>query len=79
MGTVATNIHMEIETQYTIPIHTQFWRPGNVGTLPTNIHTEIETIYHRYILSFSGYQDIHTGAVTGGVYIEIYMYIFIYI
>ena len=79
MGTVPTNIHTETETQYTIPIHSQFWRPGDVGTLLMTIHTEIDTMYHHYICSFSGYQDIHTGTVTGGVYIQIYVYIFIYI
>ena len=56
MRTVPTNIHIETETQYTIPIHSQFWRPGDVGTLPTNIHTEIETQYT--ITTYSHFRDI---------------------
>ena len=56
MGIVPTNIYTEIETQYTIPIHSQFWRPGDVGTLPTNIHTETETQYTTTI--YSHFQDI---------------------
>ena len=77
MGTAPTNILTEIETQYTISIHSQFWRPGDVTYEYT--YGDRDTIYHHYILSFSGYQDIHTGTVTGGVYIQICMYIFIYI
>ena len=34
---------MEIETQYTTPIHSHFWRLGDVGTVPTDIDTDIET------------------------------------
>ena len=45
MGTVRTDIHMEIGTQYTTPIHSHFWRPGDVGTAATDIHTEIGTQY----------------------------------
>ena len=68
MGTVPTNIHMEIETQtqYTVPIHSQFWRPGDVGMLPKNIHTEIETHYtattysHFRDLRDSNWRCIHT-------------------
>ena len=56
MGTVPTNIHTEIETQYTIPIHSHFWRLGDVGTLPTNIHTEIETQYTT--TTYSHFRDI---------------------
>ena len=39
------DIHVEIETQYTIPIHSHFCRLGDVGTVPTNIHTEVKTQY----------------------------------
>ena len=56
MGTVPTNIHTEIETQYTIPTHSQFWRPGDVRALPTNIHTEIET--HYTTTTYSHFRDI---------------------
>ena len=53
MGTVPTNIHTEIETQYTIPVHSQFWRPGDVGTLPT------DTQYTN--TTYSHFRDIHRG------------------
>ena len=43
------------------------------------IYGDRDTVYHHYILSFPGYQDIHTGSVSGGAYIQIYIYIFIYI
>ena len=45
MGTVPKEIHPEIWIQYTIPIHSHFWRLGDVGTVPKDIHTEIETQY----------------------------------
>ena len=79
MGTVPTNIHTEIDTihhPYTLSI-LETWGRGDVTYEYT--YGDRDTIYHHYILSFSEYQDIHTGTVTGGVYIQIYMYIFIYI
>ena len=138
VGTVRKDIHTEIGTQYTTPIHSQFletWGRGDstyvyiygyrdiiyhlytVSFLETwgrgdstykyaygdrdiihhpytlsiletwgrgdvtyeYTYGDKDTIYHHYILSFSGYQDIHTGTETWGVYIQIYMYIFIYI
>ena len=44
MGTVPTDIDTDIDIIYH-PIHSHFWRLGNVGTVPTNKHTEIETQY----------------------------------
>ena len=52
VGTATTDIHTEIGTQYTTPIHSYFWRPWDVGTVPKDIHTEIDTMYHPYTLSF---------------------------
>ena len=65
-----------IHHPYTLSI-LETWGRGEVSYEYT--YGDRETIYHNYILSFSGYQDIHTGTVTGGVYIQINMYIFIYI
>ena len=53
MGTVPTDKHTEIKTQYTTPIHSHFWGPGDVGTAATDIHTEIGTQYTTtHTLSF---------------------------
>ena len=79
MGTVPTSIQTEIEIQYTIPIHSILETLGRGDVTYDYTYGDRDTIYHHYILSFSGYQAIHTGTVTGGVYIQIYMYIIIYI
>ena len=42
MGTVRMDIHRDI---IYAPIHSHFWRFGDVSTVPTKIHTEIETQY----------------------------------
>ena len=51
MGTAPTDIHTEIETQYTTPIHFHFWGHGDVGTATMDIHTEIGTQYTTTIHS----------------------------
>ena len=70
MGTVPTDKHTEIETQYTTPIQSHFWGPGDVGTAATDIHTEIGTQYTTtHTLSFLeawGRGDSTQGYTYGG-------------
>ena len=72
MGTVPKDIHTEIGTQYTTPIHSHLWRLGDVGTVSKDIHTEIGTQYttpiHSHFWRFGDVgtvrKDIHTGIGT---------------
>ena len=72
MGTVPKDIHTEIGTQYSTPIHSHLWRLGDVGTVPKDIRTEIGTQYttpiHTHFWRFGDVgtvrKDIHTGIGT---------------
>ena len=70
VGTVRTDIHMEIGTQYTTPTHSHFWRLGVVGTVPADIHTEIGTQYTTLIPL---YTLIFGDLGTWGQYAKIYI------
>ena len=68
MGTVPTNIHTKIETQYTIPIHSQFWRRGDV----TYEYTRGDLIFG---ISGYTYRDSNWGCIHTDIHVYIHLHI----